>query len=180
MDAPAQFEVLRRARLAVFDVDGTLTDGGIVLAELGPAARGEIQRFDVRDGIALRWLAGAGITVAWISGRGSDATRARAKELGVEHVHLRVADKRAQLERLQAELSTGPDATVAMGDDLPDLGLRARAGFFACPADACAEVRAAADLVTAARGGAGAVRELGEAILRARGAWAALVASFAR
>jgi 3-deoxy-D-manno-octulosonate 8-phosphate phosphatase (KDO 8-P phosphatase) len=174
--------VLRRARLLALDVDGTLTDGSIVMSDpREPGARPvEIQRYDVRDGIALLWLARAGITVAWISGRGTEATAARARDLGVEHVALRVADKRAELARLQAHLGIEVADTVAMGDDLPDLALRARAAFFAAPSDARAEVRARADCVTVAAGGRGAVRELSELILRARGAWDGLVDSCAR
>ncbi|MBL8863628.1 MAG: HAD hydrolase family protein [Planctomycetes bacterium] len=182
MPAAERLEVLRRARLLALDVDGTLTDGSIVLtgpAE-GAARPAEIQRFDVRDGIALRWLADAGLELAWISGRGTAVTAARGAELGVRHVLLRVARKSDELGRLQSQLGIDPSETIAMGDDLPDLRLRARAGFFAAPADARAEVRARADLVTTAAGGRGAVRELAEVILRARGAWDDLVESYAR
>jgi 3-deoxy-D-manno-octulosonate 8-phosphate phosphatase (KDO 8-P phosphatase) len=179
--SPSPSDVLRRARLLALDVDGTLTDGGIVLSSaLDGGAPVEIQRYDVRDGIAIGWLLRAGVTVAWISGRGNAATERRGRELGVEHVQIRVTDKVAALEQLQSRLGIARAETVAAGDDLPDLGLRARAGFFACPADARAEVRALADLVTAAPGGHGAVREVCEAILRAQGRWEALVASFAR
>lgn len=174
-------EALRRARLVALDVDGTLTDGSIEL--VGGSAREkpvEKQTFDVRDGIALRWLSDAGLRLAWISGRGAGVTEARGVELRIDHVALRVADKAVELERLQAALGIAVDETVAMGDDLPDLSMAARAGFFAAPADACAEVRARADLVTRASGGHGAVRELAEAILRARGEWDALVASYGR
>lgn len=174
-------DALRRARLVVLDVDGTLTDGSIVM--LGGSASEkpvEIQRFDVRDGIAIRWLADAGITVAWISGRGSGVTEARGKDLGVQHVALHVPDKRVELERLQQRLGIAPEETLAMGDDMPDLGLRVRAGFFAAPSDAREEVKARADVVTRAAGGRGAVREFAEMILRARGGWDALVESYAR
>jgi len=173
--------LLRDARLVVMDVDGTLTDGTVALLGGSATERAqEIQTFDVRDGIALRWLSKAGLQLAWISGRGTSATQARGAELGIHHVLLRIQDKRAELTRLQAQLSITPAQTVAMGDDMPDLGLRARAGFFAAPADAREEIRARADLVTRAVGGRGAFRELAEAILRARGEWPALVESYAR
>lgn len=174
-------ETLRRARLVVFDVDGTLTDGSIEL--IGGNAREkpvEKQRFDVRDGIALRWLADAGLKIAWISGRGAGVTEARGVELGIHFVALRVADKRAELTALQDRLGITIAETLAMGDDLPDLKLRSRAAFFAAPADARAEVRARAEFVTNACGGRGAVREFAELILRARGAWDAIVESYAR
>ncbi len=179
--SPERMDALAIARLVVFDVDGTLTDGSIEL--IGGNAREkpvEKQRFDVRDGIALRWLAQAGLQLAWISGRGSGVTEARGVELGIHHVALRVADKRAELTALQERLGIAIDETLAMGDDLPDLRLASRAGFFAAPSDARAEVLARADFVTNAAGGHGAVREFGELILRARGAWDALVESYAR
>ncbi|MCY2959795.1 MAG: HAD hydrolase family protein [Planctomycetota bacterium] len=181
MSATDRTDALRRARLVVFDVDGTLTDGSIEL--IGGSATQkpqEMQRFDVRDGIALRWLADAGLSLAWISGRGSGVTEARGVELGIHFVALRVKDKRVELERLQARLGIAPEETLAMGDDMPDLGLRARAGFFAAPGDARTEVSARADFVTTATGGRGAVREFAEAILRARGEWDELVESYAR
>lgn len=174
-------DALRRARLVVFDVDGTLTDGSIEL--IGGSATEkpqEKQRFDVRDGIALLWLAQAGLTLAWISGRGAGVTEARGVELRIPHVALRVKDKRVELERLQARLGISVDETLAMGDDLPDLGLRARCAFFAAPSDARAEILARSDYVTNAAGGHGAVREFAELILRARGGWDAVVESYAR
>ncbi len=173
--------LLRDARLVAMDVDGTLTDGTVALLGGGSTEGAvEIQCFDVRDGIALRWLSKAGLQLAWISGRGTGATQARGAELGIHHVLLRVKDKRAELARLQEQLKITPAQTVAMGDDLPDLGLRAGAAFFAAPADAREEIRARADLVTRAVGGHGAFRELAEEILRARGEWTALVESYAR
>jgi 3-deoxy-D-manno-octulosonate 8-phosphate phosphatase (KDO 8-P phosphatase) len=159
-----------RARLVALDVDGTLTDGRILYS-----AEGDSVSFDVRDGIALEWLARAGIVVAWISGRSSAATAKRAERLRVREVYLGVEDKRACLEALQAKLGISVDETIAMGDDLPDLALAARARTFVAPADARAEVLAAATHVMSSRGGRGAVRELTELILRARGEWDALV-----
>ena len=150
-----------------------LTDGRIAYGAHGPAD--ERPGFDVQDGIALRWLAEGGVAVAWISGRGSTAVRHRARELGVREVHLFVASKRAALRGIRERLAVDPRETVAMGDDLPDLGMAEEAGFFAAPADARAEVRQRADLVTGAAGGRGAVRELAERILKAQGKWQAIL-----
>lgn len=169
---------LASARLVVLDVDGTLTDGGIGYLE-GDEKR-EVLRFHVHDGIALEWLRAEGLKIAWISGRASRAAAHRASVLKIDVVALGVGDKRAELERVQRELQIAPAATISMGDDLPDLGLRARSSVFAAPADACAPVRDLADLVTSRDGGHGAVRELAEAILRARGRFEALVAGYAR
>jgi 3-deoxy-D-manno-octulosonate 8-phosphate phosphatase (KDO 8-P phosphatase) len=164
---------LARARLLALDVDGVLTDGRIVYS-----GETEIQAFDVQDGLALVWLRKADVHVAWISGRGSPTTKRRAAELGVEELHLLALDKGAVLRDVQRRLGIAPESTVAMGDDLPDLALAASAAVFAAPANAREEVRARASLVTRARGGEGAVRELAEEILRAKGLWPGLLEKF--
>ena len=155
---------LARIELVALDVDGVLTDGSIVYGDAG-----ETQVFHVHDGAALVWLRRQGVRVAWITGRGCAATARRADELGCRLV-AGVRDKRAALAELQEELDVGPDTTLAMGDDLPDLGLAERAGVFCSPADGRPEVRERAALVTEARGGRGAVREVVELLLAARGA----------
>lgn len=155
---------LERTKLLVLDVDGVLTDGRVVYG-----GSEEFQFFDVQDGQGLAWLRKAGITVAWITGRGCEATRRRAEELGVTELHMRSGPKDAALTAVQERLGIAPDETVAMGDDLPDLGLARHAGVFAAPANARPQVRERADLVTEASGGRGAVRELCERILVARG-----------
>ena len=157
---------LATVRLLALDVDGTLTDGRVVHSDAG-----ELQAFDVHDGQGLVWLRRAEIEVAWISGRGCAATRTRAGELGIRELHLAAGPKAEVLREIQERLSIGVDQTASMGDDQPDLGLAARSAFFAAPANARPEVRAAADLTTVAAGGAGAVRELVEAILSAQGRW---------
>ncbi len=170
-EGAGDFAELAQVRLVALDVDGTLTDGRIIY----PGLQSEIQRFDVRDGQGLRWLADAGVTVAWITGRGCEATKRRAEELGVQELITRSGPKREALSTLQERLGISRSETASMGDDLPDLGLAAASGFFAAPSDACEAVRDAARLVTTAGGGRGAVRELCEAILRAKGLFEALV-----
>jgi 3-deoxy-D-manno-octulosonate 8-phosphate phosphatase (KDO 8-P phosphatase) len=170
---PRLAEQLRPVRLVVLDVDGTLTDGAVTFT-----AEAESLRFSVVDGFAIKELQKAGLTVAWISGRGSPATAARARDLGVSELILRTTSKGPALREIQERLKLGPRETAAMGDDLPDLSLRAAAGFFAAPADARAEVTSRAARVTPARGGAGAVRELAELILRAQGRWHAVVSAY--
>lgn len=169
---PRLAALLRPIRLVVFDVDGTLTDGGIFVS--GAA---ETLRFDVRDGLLMVEAIRAGLHVAWITGRGSPAVEERARNLGVSDLHLRVKDKAIVLRQVLERLSLTPDQTLAMGDDLPDLALRSVAGCFIAPADACAEVLAVADHVTTARGGRGAVREALELLFRAQDRWDALVAA---
>jgi 3-deoxy-D-manno-octulosonate 8-phosphate phosphatase (KDO 8-P phosphatase) len=164
---------LAQVRLLALDVDGVMTDGRMSFGAEGPA--GDRPSFDVQDGIALRWMQEAGVTVAWISGRGSPAVTFRARELGVPEVHLRVESKRETLREIQERLAIPVEHTAAMGDDLPDIGLRLRSAFFAAPSNARREIQERADLVTANAGGRGAVRELCERILRAQGRWQSIV-----
>ena len=165
-----QIATFSRARLLALDVDGVMTDGQVVYAA-GPAGVLELQNFDVQDGIALRWLSKSGFKIVWITGRGCAVTAHRAAELKIDALEMQVESKRETLARLQERFGVGVDETIAMGDDLPDLGMRARAGFFVAPANARAEVRDRSDLVLSRAGGAGAVRELAEILLRARGRW---------
>lgn len=163
-------DLLARARLLALDVDGVLTDGRVVYA-----GAEELQAFDVQDGQGLVWLRRAGVHVAWITGRGSQATEKRARELGVSELYMRCPDKRAALADVQRRLGVAREETVAVGDDLPDLALAEGAGLFVAPPNARPEVQARASFLTAARGGAGCVREVAEALLRARGAWQELL-----
>ncbi len=163
-------ERLERVRLLVLDVDGVLTDGTLIYSADGE----DKKRFSVRDGLAIRLLLKAGIQIAVITGRSSEAVNTRCSELGVrsELIVLSSRDKGVDLDRIEGLLDIGDKAEVAvMGDDLPDLPLLARAGFAACPADAVPEVVAACDLVCGAMGGRGAVRELAELLLKAQGKW---------
>ena len=134
-DVRARLEPIRRVGL---DVDGVLTDGSLIYGAAGE----DRKRFSARDGLAFRLLLRAGIQVAVISGRSSEAVVARCSELGVrsELIVVGSEDKPADLDRMQELLQLGDADVAAMGDDLPDLPLLARAGFAACPADAAPEV----------------------------------------
>lgn len=148
-------------RLLILDCDGVLTDGGLYY---GPDGE-EWKRFDVRDGLGIRMLIEAGVRVALVSGRGNAALERRAADLGIAPVHIGVRDKQAAIAAIQTDAGIGPDETAAMGDDLPDLGLFAQAALKIAPADAEAEILAAADHVTARGGGHGAVRDAARFIL---------------
>ncbi len=160
---------LRRVRLLVLDVDGVLTDGGLYYGPEG----GEWKRFHVHDGLALGRAVGAGFPVAVVSSRRSAAVARRCAELDLVEVHLGVADKLAVYEELRARHGCRDAEVACMGDDLADLPLLRRAGLAVAPADAVPEVRRTVHWVSRALGGRGAVREVLEAILRARGAWPA-------
>lgn len=157
----------RAIRLLVLDVDGVLTDGRL---HYGP--RGEEWKvFHVQDGLALASAQRAGLQVAVLSARVSVAVSQRMTDLGVREVHQGVANKAEFFATLIRRLGLTPAQVAYMGDDLPDLPLLAAAGLALAPGDAALEVREVAHWVARRSGGAGAVREAVEAILRARAAW---------
>jgi 3-deoxy-D-manno-octulosonate 8-phosphate phosphatase (KDO 8-P phosphatase) len=161
---------LRAIRLLVCDVDGVLTDGGLHYDEEGRV----VKRFDVRDGLAVRMLQRAGIAVALLSGGRSGAIEQRARHLDISHCRVGVGDKQRGLEQLRQELGMAREHTAFLGDDLNDLAVRPVTGLLVAPADAARGVRRQADWVLRQRGGDGALRELGEALLASRGELAAL------
>lgn len=163
--------IAQRIRLLVLDVDGVLTDNGIWI---GPIAgeRVELKRFDIQDGLGLVLLQTADIPVVWLSGRHSESTALRAQELRVEEL-LQVPGPRkleAFADLLQRRGLEWEEAAY-VGDDLADLQVLRRVGLPIAVGNAVAEVRAVASYVTRAQGGHGAVREVAEALLKARGAW---------
>ena len=156
-----------RIRLLVLDVDGVLTDGGLYY---GPSGE-ETKRFDVQDGLAMVEARRAGLVLAVLSGRSSAAVARRMGELGIAEVHQGVADKDAAIVELMARLGLDRTEVAMMGDDLADLPPMKRAGLALAPGNAVAEVRAAAHWVSRRAGGAGAVRDALELLLKARKAW---------
>jgi 3-deoxy-D-manno-octulosonate 8-phosphate phosphatase (KDO 8-P phosphatase) len=160
-----------RVRILALDVDGVLTDNGIWI---GPVAGEpvELKRFDIQDGLGLRLLRTAGIPVIWVSGRHSEATAMRAEELRVDEL-LQVPGP-GKLDALREVLSRrglGWEDLAYVGDDLADLQVMRRVGLPLAVANAVPEIRAVADCVTSAPGGHGAVREIVDALLKARGVW---------
>lgn len=153
----------RGIRLAVFDVDGVLTDGRIIL---GPGGE-EYKAFHVRDGHGLVSLRRAGVDVAIITGRESAAVRVRMQELGVRHVRQGVRDKWAELGGLLRELDVQASEVCYVGDDLPDLEPMRNVGLAIAVADAADEVLEVAAGVTANNGGHGAAREVCDLLLAA-------------
>ncbi|GAB4223901.1 MAG: HAD-IIIA family hydrolase [Acidobacteriota bacterium] len=152
-------------RLLVLDVDGVLTDGGLYYLDSG----GYAVRFHVRDGMALAMARRAGLALGLVSGRPTPQVRRRAEELRIDEVHLDVRDKGAVLDEIIARRGLPKEAVAYVGDDLVDLPAMERVGLPIAVADAVEEVRAAARYVTRAAGGHGAVREVVDLLLRARG-----------
>ena len=167
-------EIDRRAaavRMILFDVDGVLTDGRVIVHSDGS----ESKTFFIRDGIAMVWAQRAGIKVGFLSARLSPTTPHRAAQLGVTLVYHGVSSKLATYEQILADHAL-TDADIAyMGDDVVDLAVLLRAGLAVAPADCVDEVRDRAHWVTANAGGAGAARELVERILRVQGLWQGVV-----
>jgi 3-deoxy-D-manno-octulosonate 8-phosphate phosphatase (KDO 8-P phosphatase) len=155
---------LDRIGLVVLDVDGVLTDGRLYFSSRGE----ELKVFHVRDGHGIKLLMQSGVAVAALSGRRSAAVAVRMRELGVRHVVQACRDKVAALFDLARKLGIDPKASACIVDDTPDLPLMSAVGFAAAVADAHPLVKSAAHWTSTAPGGAGAVRELCDAILRAR------------
>ena len=188
-------ELLLRAqgiKVAFFDVDGVLTDGGLYFSEYpdghelavasgGYRASGEIvKRFNTLDGHGLKLLQRAGITPAVITGRDSHVLRARLQALGITHAHFGTEDKRPAAELTLQALGLDWRAAAAMGDDWPDLPVLSRVALSCAPVNAHAEVRAMVHHVTQAPGGYGAAREFCDVLLVASGCYAGLLQEYSR
>lgn len=154
-------------RLLCLDVDGVLTDGSVLIDDHGV----ETKRFFVRDGTAIRMWQRAGGMIAIITGRRGEALRHRARELGIEHLLEGVERKGEAFEALLDALGVDAQEVAMVGDDLPDLPILERCGYPVAVRDAAPEVVEVAGHVTTATGGRGAVREVVELLLKAKGDW---------
>ena len=160
-----------RIRLVAFDVDGVMTDAGVFMGVAG-TERIEMKKFSTQDSVGIKLLMATGIEVAIVSGRVSEATAIRARELGINEV-IQVPEARkippfeALLERLGVEFNE----VAFVGDDIPDVPVMRRVALPVGVGNAVAEVRALAKFSTKRSGGDGAVREFAEALLKARGEW---------
>jgi 3-deoxy-D-manno-octulosonate 8-phosphate phosphatase (KDO 8-P phosphatase) len=163
-----------KIKLVLFDVDGVLTDGKILLHADGS----ESKTFDIKDGTGIVWAVRHELTVGFLSARSSAATTQRAAQLGVTLVHQGVRSKLETYEQIIDSLILEDEQAAYMGDDLLDLPVLSRVGLATAPADAASEVRSRVDWVSHASGGGGAARELIEMILRAQGRWEAILAAY--
>jgi 3-deoxy-D-manno-octulosonate 8-phosphate phosphatase (KDO 8-P phosphatase) len=169
------YEKARHIRVAAFDVDGVLTDGGLYYTDSGE----ELKRFNVRDGHGLKMLKDSGVTPAIITSRTSRCVTERARNLGIELLYQGVADKLVAFQELLARCGVEANACAYAGDDLVDLPVMKRCGLALTVPGAPAVVLQQAHFVTQARGGEGAAREMCELILHAQGTLAARVAEYA-
>jgi 3-deoxy-D-manno-octulosonate 8-phosphate phosphatase (KDO 8-P phosphatase) len=155
----------RGVKLAIFDVDGVMTDGTLYIGPQGET----LKAFNILDGQGVKMLQSAGVATAIISGRACEAVTWRARELAIAHVVQGAANKAAEFDKLLASLGLEAHACAFVGDDLPDLPVMTRCGLAVAVANAAEGVKAVAHYVTRASGGRGAVREFCELVLRAQG-----------
>jgi 3-deoxy-D-manno-octulosonate 8-phosphate phosphatase (KDO 8-P phosphatase) len=161
----------RHIVLLLLDVDGVLTDGRIIVDDRGV----ETKNFHVRDGQGIALLMRGGIDVGFLTARASRSVSRRAKELGVTLVRQRVVDKLAAYEEIKASRNLQDKQIAYMGDDIIDLPILRKAGLALTVADAWPGLRAAVDVIATAAGGAGAVREIAELVLKAQSKWDRLI-----
>lgn len=165
---------LKCVKLLILDVDGVLTNGDIIYNDDGV----ETKAFNVKDGLGVKLLIKAGLTVCIATGRRSRALYHRCKDFGVSDIFDGVVDKAAILDIILKKTKTSATETAFVGDDLPDLPLMRIVGLPIAVADAQLEVLKQAVVITKARGGCGAVREVCEAILQAKGLWKGILEHF--
>jgi 3-deoxy-D-manno-octulosonate 8-phosphate phosphatase (KDO 8-P phosphatase) len=170
------FKIAKNIKFLVLDVDGVLTDGGIILDNEG----NEFKTFHVRDGHGIKMLIRAGIHVAIITGRHSRVVERRAHELGVTELFQKCYDKRVAYRQIAEKYSLSNNEIAYVGDDIVDIPILKKAGFPVVVADADDEVKAAAMMVTKMRGGRGAVREVCDFLLKAKGLWQDIIDGYSK
>jgi 3-deoxy-D-manno-octulosonate 8-phosphate phosphatase (KDO 8-P phosphatase) len=158
---------MNTVKLLILDVDGVLTDGRIVMGPSGESTKA----FHVQDGCAIKLWQASGGEVAIISGRSGEATRLRAKELGIKRVHMNAELKASVFETVLADSGADETEVAYIGDDLPDLELMSRCGFPVAVSNAAPAVKRVAMYVTRRPGGGGAVGEVVELLLRKQQRW---------
>ncbi len=158
---------IKKVRLLVLDVDGVMTDGGIIYGDSGR----EFKIFNVRDGHGIKMLRRGGVDAALVTARRSSVVVHRASDLGIELVYQGMVDKLEALRLITDRTGLGADELAYMGDDVIDIPVLKRVGFSVAVADAAEEVKEASDYVACRAGGRGAVREICELILKVQGRW---------
>lgn len=167
------FDQFKKVECFVFDVDGVLTDGHILVTEDGM----QLRSFDIKDGYALRCLVDLKIPLIIISGGNSQGVAKRLHYLGIEEVHLAVKNKVELLTTLLEKHQIKPENCLFMGDDIPDLNCMKMIGFPTCPADAVQEIKTLSTYISPLKGGKGAVRDVIEKTLKLQGKWPAQINS---
>jgi 3-deoxy-D-manno-octulosonate 8-phosphate phosphatase (KDO 8-P phosphatase) len=164
---------LKRIKLFLCDVDGVLTDGTVMMG-----GGVETKRFNIRDGLGLKFLQRHGIKVGWVSRRPSTATRQRADDLKIDFLAQKDGGKIEAVEDILRQTGLNWADICFVGDDVVDVGVMDRVGVAVAVGDGVAEAKAAADYVAAAPGGGGAIRETVELILKAQNKWQLVVEEY--
>lgn len=151
----------------IFDIDGVMTDGTVMILENGLQAR----RMSIKDGYALQLAVKSGYTIHIVSGGAPSPVSDRLNKLGIYSIYFSVTDKKSCVEKIINENKLNADEILFMGDDIPDLPVMPLVGIASCPADAVAEIKEAAHYISQIDGGMGCVREVIEKVLKARGHW---------
>src|SRR4030042_2562046 len=158
-------ERIQRIKMLILDVDGVMTDGGIIL---GPGSM-ELKRFDARDGMGIALARAAGLRIAILTIRDSEAVRRRAMELGIDEVQQGLLHKEEGYQAILKKHGLKDEEVAYIGDDIPDIPILRRAGLSICVADGAQETKQVSHYVTRRRGGEGAVREVVEMLLDGMG-----------
>jgi 3-deoxy-D-manno-octulosonate 8-phosphate phosphatase (KDO 8-P phosphatase) len=160
-------QLLPNIKTFIFDVDGVLTDGKILIHSDGELLRS----FDTKDGYAIKCALLKGFKIAIITGGRNEAVRERFKELGVFDIYLGAHHKLDAYQDLMDNYDLKAEEILYIGDDIPDIPVIEKVGLGCCPADAVPDVKARADYISHKKGGEGCVRELIEQVLRVQGKW---------
>jgi 3-deoxy-D-manno-octulosonate 8-phosphate phosphatase (KDO 8-P phosphatase) len=158
---------LTRTKVFIFDIDGVLTDGSVMLMPDGE----QLRAMNIKDGYALQHAVKKGYKIGVISGGKSESVRKRLNGLGVYDVYLGIHDKMEAYNEFILTYNINPDEILYMGDDLPDYDVMKRIGVPTCPADACQEIKDICIYVSDKNGGKGAVRDVIEQVMRVQGVW---------
>jgi 3-deoxy-D-manno-octulosonate 8-phosphate phosphatase (KDO 8-P phosphatase) len=173
--SPALKKRAAQIKLLLMDVDGTMTDGGVILLSQPDGSALEIKQFDAHDGQGLTLAHTAGLRTGCITGRESPALLRRAREMKMDYVYMKIALKMPAYEEILTKAGV-KDAEVAfVGDDLPDIPILKRVGLAVAVGDAVADVKKIAHYTTKAHAGRGAIRETIELILKSKGIWDELI-----
>lgn len=159
--------LLKKVKLFVFDVDGVLTDGSIILLDNGEQAR----QMNIKDGYALQLAIKRGYEILIISGGNSNAVKIRLQNLGIQQIFLGVADKKDLLLNFITQHNFKVEEVLYMGDDIPDMLPMQQVGVSCAPADAVAEIKSIAHYISPVLGGKGCVRDVIEKVLKLNGHW---------
>ena len=166
---------IKKIKLLILDVDGVLTDGKIILDQNGK----EIKEFDVQDGFGLVLIHRAGIKTAILSARSAGAVKARSKDLKIDKVCQNARPKIAAYLKILKEMKLKDENVCFIGDDLPDIQVLKRVGFAVTVPNGRPEVKNCADYITKSNGGAGAVREVVDLILKTQNLWGKILRNYA-